>query len=335
MPIVPPTEENLQMAARLLQKGALVAFPTETVYGLGANALNPEAVAKIYAAKGRPSRNPLIVHVADKKKAISGVAAVWTDTADRLAEAFWPGGLTLVLPRRPEISRLVTGGGETVGIRVPLHPLARRLLDLAGVPVAAPSANRSLSISPTQAIHVEKSLGEHAPLILDGGAAPGGVESTVLNLTETPPRLLRPGLISPDRIRAVIGEIVLPDGFSLTPHGGGRGPLPSPGLLSRHYAPNATLRIAENDGAAEVERLLLQGERVGWLTFLSLSPILQSHPNLIPIEMPADAPGYASRLFAALYELDEAAVTRIVAARPPENEAWLAIRDRLQRASAP
>ena len=343
MPLFAPTEENLRRAAQLLRAGELVAFPTETVYGLGANALDPLAVAKIYAAKGRPSHNPLIVHVPDKATAIETVVAEWTETADRLAEAFWPGGLTLVLPRRSEIPDIVTGGGNTVGVRVPAHSLAQRLLEWTGVPVAAPSANRSLSISPTLAQHVEQSLGEYAPFILDGGATSGGVESTVLLLTESPPRLLRPGLISPDEIERVIGKIVRPSfGQKESQEVKQDMPLLSPGLLSRHYAPNATLTLAKEDGETEVRRLLKRGERVGWLRMASQDNKKEgetelqgenANETLIFLSMPSNAIGYAARLFAALYELDAAGVTQIVVQKPPQGDPWLAIHDRLTRAS--
>ena len=341
MPLFAPTEENLRRAAQLLRAGELVAFPTETVYGLGANALDPDAVAKIYRAKGRPSQNPLIVHVPDKAIAIATVVAEWTETADRLAEAFWPGGLTLVLPRQSEIPDIVTGGGNTVGVRVPAHPLAQRLLEWAGVPVAAPSANRSLSISPTLAEHVEQSLGEYAPFILNGGATPGGVESTVLLLTENPPRLLRPGMISPDEIEKIIGKIVRPsfeqeEKREVTQDV----PLLSPGLLSRHYAPNATLTLAKEDGEFEVGELRKRGERVGWLRMSSQGNEggtglrkEDASGNLIIISMPRDAVGYAARLFAALYELDAAGVTQIIVQKPPRGDHWLAIHDRLTRAA--
>ncbi len=189
--------------------GGLVAFPTETVYGLGADALQPAAVERIFAAKGRPPNNPLIVHVADRAEALT-VAATWPETAARLAERFWPGPLTLVLPRRPELPDVVTAGGPTVAIRVPAHPLALALIRAAGIPVAAPSANRSSQVSPTRPEHVLSGLDGRIDLLLAAGPVSGGIESTVLDLTNDPPRLLRPGLVAPAEIEAIIGPITRP-----------------------------------------------------------------------------------------------------------------------------
>ncbi|HLV79201.1 MAG TPA: L-threonylcarbamoyladenylate synthase, partial [Chthonomonadaceae bacterium] len=320
-----PEGEAIARAAQMLRRGELVAFPTETVYGLGANALDAAAVARIYAVKGRPASNPLIVHVAEAGAAREIVMA-WPEAAARLAARFWPGPLTLVLPKRDVIPEIVTAGGPTVAVRVPAHPVARALLIAAAVPVAAPSANRSLRLSPTQAAHVLRSLRGRIPLILDGGPATGGLESTVLDLTASPPRLLRPGLVTPADIEAVIGPI-------------GRGakpaedrPLPSPGMMARHYAPRAPLEIQTGAAASDrVRALLAQGEAVGWLTFTDsdLEP-----PGLTVLVMPAEPEAYAARLYAALHALDAAGVTRIVVDLPPEDENWLAARDRLRRATA-
>ena len=322
-----PEPHVIKIAAERLRRGEIVAFPTETVYGLGANALDPAAVARIYAAKGRPSRNPLIVHVADSDAAWELVTE-WPQTAPRLAAAFWPGPLTLVLPRRNILPDIVTGGGPTVGLRVPAHPVALALLRAAAVPLAAPSANRSLGISPTQAAHVAASLHGRIPLILDGGPTTGGLESTVLDLTENPPRLLRPGLIPPAAIEAVIGPIARPNESATIPNDA---PLPAPGMLTRHYAPNAALILADNNGEREIEAGLRNGLRVGWLTFAPQNP----RPNLTAILMPDTPAGYAARLYAALHELDAQNVDCIVVEQPPDTEDWLAIHDRLERAAAP
>ncbi len=201
-----PDEATIARAAEILRGGGLVAFPTETVYGLGANALDPAAVDRIYAAKGRPSFNPLIVHVADADHVLD-VAAAWPDNAERLARAFWPGPLTLVLPKRPEVPSSVTAGLDTVAVRVPSHPVARALLVAAGIPIAAPSANRSSEVSPTTGAHVEKSLGDAVDLILDAGPTLVGIESTVVDLTFDPPAILRPGIITREDLALVIGEI--------------------------------------------------------------------------------------------------------------------------------
>jgi len=320
-----PEAEAIAQAAERLRQGDLVAFPTETVYGLGANALDAEAVARIFAAKGRPARNPLIVHVAEVRAA-QEIVTVWPESALRLAEAFWPGPLTLVLPRHPRIPDIVTGGGQTVGVRVPAHPVAQALLRVAGVPVAAPSANRSLQLSPTRAEHVFQSLNGRIPLILDGGATRGGLESTVLDLSGEVPQLLRPGLLGPAEIEAIIGPIRRP-GEHLLP--ADDAPLPAPGMLSRHYAPRAPLELTA-DGPTRLRQLLAQGRHVGWLTFDPAPPNL---PGLKVLSLSCDPVLYASRLYAALHELDAAGVDAILVDVPPAEEAWMAVRDRLERAA--
>ena len=320
-----PEPESIARAAAILRSGGLVAFPTETVYGLGANALDAAAVAQIYTAKGRPSRNPLIVHV-ESEAAARELATEWPDAAATLAAQFWPGPLTLVLPKTARVPDIVTGSGPTVALRVPAHPVALALLRAAGFPLAAPSANRSNALSPTQALHVLQSLGGRIPLILDGGATTGGIESTVLSLAETPPRLLRPGLIVPQEIEAVIGPISRPQNAAQPSEAA----LPGPGMLAKHYAPNAPLLLAEDDGAAEVADALRSGRRVGWLTFVPVP----EQTNLTIIVMPQKAGEYAVRLYAELHALDASRVERIIVSRPPPSDAWLAITDRLQRADA-
>lgn len=320
-----PEAEAIAQAAERLRQGDLVAFPTETVYGLGANALDAEAVGKIFAAKGRPARNPLIVHVAEVSAAREIVTA-WPESALRLAEAFWPGPLTLVLPRHPRIPDIVTGGGPTVGVRIPAHPVAQALLRAAGVPVAAPSANRSLQLSPTRAEHVFQSLEGRIPLILDGGATSGGLESTVLDLSGEVPQLLRPGLLGPAEIEAIIGLIRRP---GERPAPADDAPLPAPGMLSRHYAPRAPLELTA-DGLARLRQLLTQGRHVGWLTFEPTPPNL---PGLKALSLSREPALYANRLYAALHELDAAGVDAILVDLPPAEEAWMAVRDRLERAA--
>jgi L-threonylcarbamoyladenylate synthase len=322
--LLPADADAISRAAAVLRGGGLVAFPTETVYGLGANALDAAAVARIFAAKGRPSNNPLIVHVADAAD-VARVAASWPDAAARLAERFWPGPLTLVLPKRPDLPDAVTAGGVTVAVRVPAHPVARALIRAAGVPVAAPSANRSGYISPTQAEHVLRGLNGRIDMVLDAGPVPGGIESTVLDLTADPPRLLRPGLVSPAEIEAVIGPIVRP----VAKEPPAEGALPSPGMLARHYAPRTPLELAEDGGEARVEELRRAGLRVGWLTSAE-----REVPGVVVAALPDDPEGYAAGLYAALHALDGAGLDRIVAASLPESEEWLAVRDRLRRAAA-
>jgi L-threonylcarbamoyladenylate synthase len=305
----------------------LVAFPTETVYGLGANALDSAAVARIFAAKGRPATNPVIVHIA----AIADLGALTQprspEVVARLAERFWPGSLTLVLPKTSAVPDIVTAGGPTVAVRVPAHPVALALLRAAGLPVAAPSANRSTELSPTTAEHVLKGLGERVDLILDGGPTTGGIESTVLDLTADPPRVLRPGLVTPAMIEGVIGRVELANHPAIN---SANSPARSPGMMAKHYAPRAPLELADGDGRSRVEALFGFGQRVGWLTWPGPADV----GDVVRIDMPADPAGYAVRLYAALHELDAAGVERIVVAEPPDGENWLAIRDRLRRAAS-
>ncbi|MBW3571116.1 MAG: threonylcarbamoyl-AMP synthase [Gemmatimonadetes bacterium] len=322
-----PDPAALEQAARVLRDGGLVAFPTETVYGLGAHALDPAAVQRIYQAKGRPAYNPLIVHVADAAAA-RALAASWPEQAERLAAAFWPGPLTLVLPKHDSIPHSVTAGLPSVALRVPAHPVAHALLRAAGIPVAAPSANRSTAVSPTTARHVARSLGERVDVIVDGGPCPVGIESTVLSLAGPVPTLLRPGTISVDDLRPVIGDVALPSGATHA-----TAARPSPGMLDRHYAPRATVRLVPG---AERARVLADaaesvdgGNRVGALLLedardARIAPV---------VRMPDDPAGYAARLYAALHELDEAGCDLILIDPPPDAPAWSGVRDRLRRAA--
>jgi L-threonylcarbamoyladenylate synthase len=283
-------------------------------------------VARIFAAKGRPANNPLIVHVADAVAARQ-VAAVWPNASEKLAAHFWPGPLTLVLPKQDIVPDAVTAGGPTVAVRVPAHPVALAVIRAAGVPIAAPSANPSSQLSPTCAEHVLRGLGGRIEMMLDAGPTTAGVESTVLDLTTAPPRLLRPGPVTPAMIEAVIGPVEVP--AHLVPAGGE--PLRSPGLLGRHYAPRAVLEVADGDGWARAEELARAGQNVGWLTF-AVGPG-QEHPRVMAVVMPRDPAEYAARLYAMLHDLDAAGVERVVVARPPEGPEWLAVRDRLRRAA--
>ncbi len=306
----------------MLRAGGLVVFPTETVYGLGANALDAAAVARIFAAKGRPSNNPLIVHVADVM-AVPRVAATWPDAAARLAERFWPGPLTLVLTKQCSVPDAVTAGGPTVAVRVPANAVALAILRAADVPVAAPSANLSTQLSPTRAEHVLRGLDGRVDLILDGGPTTGGIESTVLDVTVSPPRLLRPGLIGPAELEAVVGPIARGLGPGAT--------LSSPGLLPRHYAPRTRVYCEEDGGPARVETMSRAGLRVGWIHFDSvLDPALT---GVRAVAIPKDPAGYAARLYDVLHELDDAGLNAIVVEMPPATDEWLAIRDRLLRGS--
>ncbi len=316
-----PDRALLARAASLLQRGQLVAFPTETVYGLGANALDPDAVERIYEAKGRPEHNPLIVHVADAASA-QRLVTTWPESAERLTRRWWPGPLTIVLPKAMGIPSQVTAGLSTVALRVPAHPVALALLKACGFPLAAPSANRSGEVSPTTAAHVARGLGDRVPMILDGGSTSVGIESTVVNLSGERPVLLRPGMISRAELEQEIGPVSLPG-----PASQADAPRMSPGMLDRHYAPRARLVLLGPAGTAPPS---LAGESyVGALMRSSPPP----QGTALVITMPEDAEGYARELYGALHELDAAGASVILVEAPPAGAAWDGIRDRLERAS--
>jgi L-threonylcarbamoyladenylate synthase len=328
----PDTEAALDRAARLLVEGGLVAIPTETVYGLAARADDPEAVGRIFAAKGRPATNPLIVHVADEAMA-RRLAAAWPDAAARITARLWPGPVTVVVPRGQTIPDEVTAGGGTVAVRCPEHPLTRRLIEKAGVPLAAPSANRSLAVSPTTAAHVLESLGNRIELILDGGPCSRGIESTVVDCTSSPPRILRPGPVGRAQIEAAIGERLATTAAS---HGDAAASVArSPGMMARHYAPKTPLFLA-SDAAARVADLLASGRRVGWLTLAADAPEtrrLAASRDLLVVPMPADPDTFAAQLYAALHALDKRELAAIIVDEPPAGDAWRAVHDRLTRAA--
>lgn len=302
-----PTSE-LARAAALLRSGGLVAFPTETVYGLGANALDPAAVARIYAAKGRPSTSPLIVHVADVAMARK-VAAEWPEAAQRLAERFWPGPLTLVLAKQSVVPDSVTAGLGTVGVRQPAHPVALELIRQAGVPVAAPSANPFMGLSPTTAEHVRVGLGDAVDLVVDGGTCPVGIESTVLSLVGGRPVLLRPGMVSRAMLEEVIGPVELAgEAAEDEAHA-------APGMHARHYAPRTPLRMGE------------PGTESGYLWHTA------EGESEMAVRLPAEAEGYAAGLYEALHLLDAAGLQEIVVEPVPEGVEWDGVRDRLARAA--
>lgn len=308
--------EGVARAAEVLRGGGLVAFPTETVYGLGANALKATAVRRIFRAKGRPPGNPVIVHVADVEKA-RDLAADWPAVADLLAERFWPGPLTLVVLRRPHVPDNVTAGGPTVAIRVPAHPVALALLRESSLPIAAPSANRSNRLSPTLAQHVRSDLDGRLDLILDGGPTSGGIESTVLDVTCSPPRLLRPGLIALAELEAVLGEVAMPEARP-------GGVLPSPGMMSCHYAPYTPLELT-HDPEGRARELAAKGQRVAIVSHLPASADVA--------RMPTDPAEYARVMYATLREVDLRGLDRILMTPPPDGEEWRAIHDRLRRAA--
>jgi L-threonylcarbamoyladenylate synthase len=326
-----PEPDGIARAAAVLRGGGLVAFPTETVYGLGANALDAAAVERIFVAKERPARNPLIVHVADIAAARS-LAGAWRETAERLARRFWPGPLTLVVPTGKQIPSILTAGGATVALRVPAHPVPQALLQACALPIAAPSANRSSRLSPTRAQHVLRDLNGRIDMLLDAGPTAGGLESTILDVTVTPPRLLRPGLLTPAQLEEIIGPIARPGAADHQERERDE-PLPAPGMLPRHYAPRTPLECVPGNGARHVEQLCDQGLRVGWLTFAEPAACTQSRSVIHAL--PANAAAYAAQLYAALHALDDAGLDRIVVDLPPPTDEWLAIHDRLRRASTP
>ena len=315
-----PDPVTLDEAAEILRHGGLVAFPTETVYGLGADARNVEAVRRIFEAKGRPADNPLIVHVASLEMA-KRYAADWPDLAEHLATVFWPGPLTLVLRKRPEIPDLVTAGLPAVGLRMPANTIARRLIQRADLPIAAPSANPYMNLSPTTAEHVAAGLGDRIDLVLDGGPCSVGIESTVLDLTGECPVVLRPGGISLAAIRAIAPDVLMGQDHVA------EGPRLSPGLAQRHYAPKTPLRLLER------AMLIQAAKEAGNAAIVTLGPA----PNgLMPVtlrELPTDPARYAAMLYATLHQLDEEDVLEILVEKPPEEAAWAAVRDRLQRAA--
>jgi L-threonylcarbamoyladenylate synthase len=317
MSIVRPTAESLAEAAQLIRDGMLVAFPTETVYGLGGDATNERAVAAIFEAKGRPQFNPLISHVLGAEEAKPFVE--WTAMADRLAAQFWPGPLTFVLPRAKgsTIALLTTAGLDTVAIRAPSHPVAQALIRAAGRPIAGPSANRSGALSPTRPEHVAQSLGDRVPLILDGGPCLVGLESTVIDLSVNRPTLLRPGGATREAIEAVIGPIAVSDALP-----SGDSARKSPGQLESHYAPARPVRL-EATSADPDEGLLAFGPHplAGARLCCNLSPA----GNLTEA---------AANLFAHLRALDRPDINRIAVMPIPETGLGIAINDRLRRAAA-
>lgn len=318
----------VEQAAAALRRGEVVALPTETVYGLAANALDENAVRKIFEAKGRPAHNPIIVHVSDLAMA-RRCSAQWPVLAEKLAAAFWPGPLTVVVGGASEIPRIVTAGGETVGVRWPSHPIMQAVIRACGFPLAAPSANRSNEISPTNATHVAASLGERISLIVDGGQSQVGIESTVLDLTVTPPRLLRPGMIHEESLVAVIGECELHTGGAM------EGTLRSPGQLKKHYAPKARLMVLAWNDEAEFQSQL----RSMNVALEKISAIAHTH---IPLTanvgrvcvIPHDAEAFARAIYSELHACDEAGAELIIVEAVPPGTEWRAIADRLQRAAA-
>ncbi|MCC6283820.1 MAG: threonylcarbamoyl-AMP synthase [Phycisphaerales bacterium] len=322
--------EEIALAIARLRAGGLVAFPTETVYGLGADAFSVPAVRRVFEIKGRPEHNPLIVHVSGPEMGASVVSS-WPREAQRLAEAFWPGPLSLVLPASSRVPREVTAGAGTVAVRAPGHPLTLALIEAFGLPLVGPSANRSGGVSPTRAEHVRAEFNEADVLVLDGGPCRGGIESTVLWLADEPWRVLRPGLVSVSAIEGVLGR---PVAGPVAPGEGApadamTGALPGPGLMARHYAPRTPASISDRTqiAAAGADTVAIV-----------MSPDATSGGARL-IRLPTDAPGYARGLYDALRSADDLGAARLLIEWPPrgrppaEADLWCAIYDRLGRAT--
>jgi len=318
-------------AVRLLSAGETVALPTETVYGLAANALAADAVAKIFKVKRRPANNPIIVHVASVAMAKRCVT-VWPEQAQRLAKAFWPGPLTLVLPRAKIIPDIVTAGGPTVGVRWPAHRLIQAVIRKCGFPLAAPSANPAGRVSPTTAQHVKEFLGRKIPLIIDGGPARVGIESTVLDLTTDPPTILRPGMIHAESLEAVIGRVRLAE--TSAPASEARA-LRSPGLLSRHYAPRARLVILSWKTGQDLKPKIRRFKTaLGACHVIAHTHVPRGLALGSVAVLPRNPTAFARALYAELHRADAAGAKLIIVEEPPEHPAWTAITDRLRRAAS-
>lgn len=314
---------DIEKAVAILHSGGLVAFPTETVYGLGADASNPDAVKKIFAAKGRPQNHPLIVHLADASH-LAHWAREIPIAAHRLGERFWPGPLTLILRRADNVPDALTGGQDTVGLRVPAHPVAHALLKAFGSGIAAPSANRFGRISPTTAEHVRAELGERVDMVLDGGSCDIGIESTIVDLSGSQPAVLRPGKISASELEEVLGKpLAQPEPSSPR----------APGMLSVHYAPQTPLQVVSGKALTEAtHRFSAQGKRAAVLAYHH-APIADA--NIAWFAAPSQAAGYARALYANLRRLDQSKYDVILVEQVPPGEEWDAVRDRLSKAAVP
>jgi L-threonylcarbamoyladenylate synthase len=318
-----PDAGIIARAAQIIRDGGLVAMPTETVYGLAGNALSATSIARIYAAKGRPSHNPLIAHVADATQAQS-LSAEWPMMARELAARFWPGPLTLVVRRKAIVPTELSAGLDTFGVRVPDHPVALALIRAAGVPLAAPSANKFTEVSPVTAAQVARGLGSAVDLILDAGHTRVGIESTVVDVSGGRAVLLRPGHITREQLQAIVGDVSRPSAPERED-----APRAAPGMIARHYAPRATvLVIATHEVLATVASR--DAAQCGVLTYSIDAPRAAFAQRL-----PNDAAGYAVALYDALHAADAAGVKELIVEAVPESSAWDAVRDRLARAAHP
>ena len=313
---------SIDEAVAVLKSGGLVAFPSETVSGLGADASNPDAVKKIYAAKGRPRNHPLIVHLA-RVEQVDEWAERFSPTARVLAGRYWPGPLTLIVRRAAHVNDLVTGGQDTIALRVPSHAVAHALLHAFGGGVAAPSANRYGRVSATTAEHVRSEFGDSIDCVLDGGPADVGIESTIVDVSGDAPALLRPGHIGAAALEQTLGVTLAAPG-SASPR--------APGMLAKHYAPQTPLMVLEADLVLELAASMVrQGQSVAVLARSALQPVL---PGVTWIAAPHDAAGYAHDLYANLRALDRAGCSAIIVEQPPLEAEWAAVLDRLMRAAA-
>lgn len=325
------TPDELARAVQILRSGHLVAIPTETVYGLGADASNPQAVTRIFDAKGRPKRHPVIVHVADSDpidQSLIGWAADIPDSARSLAAAFWPGPLTMILKRGPKAHDGITGGKPTIGLRVPSHPIALAIVRAFGDGIAAPSANRFGHVSPTAAEHVREELGDRVQLILDGGPCQVGVESTIIDLSGSTPRLLRPGMITSEAVESVLGvtldTTIVTQSVSTSE---------APGTLASHYAPKAPVHVVAIDALNKEVKTAEQTKN--WPAVLSFQERPVGWPEARWLRAPSEPKDCARHLYASLRALDESEPHHILVEAVPDNGLWTAIADRLRRAAAP
>lgn len=317
------TQQELEAAVAALRNGELVAFPTETVYGLGANARDPSALRRIFEAKGRPANHPVILHL-DTARFLPRWAIDISAKVEMLAERFWPGPLTIVLRRHPDVSDVLTGGQDTIAIRVPSHPMALQLLTAFGGGIAAPSANRYGRLSPTRAEHVREELGDAVSVILDGGESTIGLESTIVSLVEGPPRLLRPGAVRVDQLRELLPDLEI---------GGGTATPRVPGSTPQHYAPQTRVVIVTTpELEPRIEEYLAGDKRVA---VLAQRPPRLARANVTWINAGRRADVYQHDLYANLRSLDKAGAAAILVEEVPDGLPWAAVRDRLARASAP
>jgi L-threonylcarbamoyladenylate synthase len=323
-----PEKDVIDRAAALIRNGGIVAFPTETVYGLGGNALDAKAVKKIYDAKGRPDRNPLIVHVASLAQAHE-LTQKWSDEAENLAKEFWPGPMTLIFKKRPIVPDQVTAGLPTVALRMPSHPIAHALIESAECPIAAPSANPSTYVSSTMASHVQRTLGDRIDLIIDGGASDKGIESTVIDCSQGTCMILRPGPLSLQEIQKIAPHATQKIRAA---HDAER--LPSPGMMAKHYAPHAAVSLLTTGELLNALQRAKATEKIACIVWSHEAVESARQTTMFAIALPADPAMYAQEIYNALHRADDAAANRIFIEKVPDDDAWTAIRDRLARASA-